>query len=117
MKKRLAEKIKSNLGESIAEVLVALLISSLALVMLATMIGASSRMTIRSRGMLESYYADNDALEKRAELSSLTGTLSIRNGASDVYLKCGQSALDPIELVYYKNNNSGDTQVVSYKRR
>ena len=57
LKLRIKKKLLSNQGDSIAEVLIALLISSLALVMLASMITSSSRMIISSKTKLTDYYS------------------------------------------------------------
>ena len=53
-------RIKSSSGESIAETLVALLISSLALVMLAGAIATATRIVTRNREKLDQYYAANE---------------------------------------------------------
>ena len=66
--KLLRGKLRSRRGDSIAEVLIALLISSVALVMLASMISTSVRMITASRKALEDYYA------KSNELSVLAAT-------------------------------------------
>lgn len=50
------KKLRSRAGETISEVLVALLIASISLVMLAGMITASAHAIERSRKMLETYY-------------------------------------------------------------
>ena len=54
------EKLKGQAGESITEILIALLISSFALIMLAGMITASSRSITSSSEAIESYYAGED---------------------------------------------------------
>lgn len=54
------EKLKSRSGESIAETLVALLISSLALVMLAGSISAAVHIVKKTRDKLDQYYAANE---------------------------------------------------------
>lgn len=64
MKRRLLDKVRSQAGESIAEVLVALLISSIALVMLASMISSTTNMVNNSKTTMEKYYACNNDLEK-----------------------------------------------------
>ena len=64
------EKLKSSAGESIAEVLIALLISSLALMMLAGMINAASNTITTSRKILEDYYGDD------GEVSSGSATIT-----------------------------------------
>lgn len=57
--KSLCRKLKSRAGETISEVLIALLISSLGLVMLAAMITASARTIGKSRETLEAYYSES----------------------------------------------------------
>jgi len=51
------EKLKKHTGETIAEVLIALLISTIGLLMLATMISSSGNSIARSRTLLENYYS------------------------------------------------------------
>ena len=62
-RKRITERIRGKLsskkGDSIAEVLIALLISSLALVMLASMINSSANMIISSKKKMNSYYSES----------------------------------------------------------
>ena len=53
---KIMNKLGSSSGESISETLVALLISALALVMLAGVIATSSRIVRKSRESMESYY-------------------------------------------------------------
>ena len=53
MHKRIIKKVKSRAGETIAEVLVALLISSVALVMLAGMIASTTSMVTQSKSKME----------------------------------------------------------------
>ncbi len=53
---RVSKKLKSRAGETLSEVLIALLIAALALTILANMISASSKMVLDSRGSLEKYY-------------------------------------------------------------
>ncbi|MBE6039757.1 MAG: hypothetical protein E7219_02210 [Clostridiales bacterium] len=64
-------KLSSNAGESIAETLVALLISALALVMLAGSIYAASNMVTRSREQLKKYYRANEIMVTSGSADSL----------------------------------------------
>ena len=64
MKRICLKKLKSQAGESISEVLIALLISSLALVMLASMISATNNIVSKSKSTMEDYYACNEDLER-----------------------------------------------------
>lgn len=56
LKKRVKSKLTRQDGDSIAEVLIALLISSLALVMLASMITSSAKMITGSSKVINDYY-------------------------------------------------------------
>ena len=63
-------KLAGSRGESITEVLVAVLISSVALVMLASMIATSARLIQRSKNYLggeDGYYARNNALSAQPD--------------------------------------------------
>ena len=64
-------KLSSNAGESIAETLVALLISALALVMLAGSIYAASNMVTKSREQLKKYYRANEIMVTSGDANSL----------------------------------------------
>jgi hypothetical protein len=82
-------KLSSNAGESIAETLVALLISALALVMLAGSIYAASNMVTKSRQQLKKYYRANeimvtsgnagslDYVSKSSPTATIDGTLNV----------------------------------------
>ena len=114
MRKLLKEKLNSRKGESIGEVLVALLISALALVMLASMITASTRMIQSSRDKLNEYYLANNTLTDRPETGSGSGTVTIKEGGAVVKLDVG-STDGTISVKYYKNDKApANTQVVSY---
>ena len=112
-------KISNQRGETIAETLVALLISAVALVMLASMISSSSSMITRARDRLSAYY-DNIELMNRES-----------NSAADEYIK-GSSNLSvqdldssasekivfeesKIPVNYYGNTAFSKTQVVTYR--
>ncbi len=55
--KKIRSKLQSRQGETISEVLIALLIAALALTILASMISASSNIVVTSRRVLENYYS------------------------------------------------------------
>ena len=89
---QIGNKLRSRSGESISETLVALVISSLALVMLAGAISAASNMVTKTRVKLEKYYAANEYVAKQTgEIASndpdkaLTSkTITIKDGNSIV---------------------------------
>ncbi len=81
--KKLAAKLKSNAGESLAEVLVSLLIAALAMTMLASAISSTARIVTSSKAAASEYY------EKAEELIDLSGstdtmTVTITGNGSDL---------------------------------
>ena len=74
---RIMKKINSQAGETIAEVLVALLISSVALVMLAGMIASTTNLVTRSKSKMEAYYKANERLEKQDETADVSFSIQI----------------------------------------
>jgi len=85
--KKLFKKIKNNYGETIGETLVALLVSSLALVMLAGAIATTSGIITRSSDRIKEYYSRNEAvinMNSGAYESGVKLTIAGEAGASDV---------------------------------
>ena len=80
--KRIIKKIKSQAGETIAEVLVALLISSVALVMLAGMIASTTSMVTQSKSKMEKYYEANEKLETQTETTGPSFSIQISDDNS-----------------------------------
>ena len=79
MMAKVTQKLKSSAGESIAEVLIALLISALALMMLAGMINAASNTVTTSREILEDYYgAEPSPLPRTTATITFPGGLSVQ---------------------------------------
>ncbi len=58
----LSKKLKGKAGESIAEVLIALLIAALALTMLASVITTAARTITKSKEQMDAYYTANEWL-------------------------------------------------------
>lgn len=104
MAKKLRDRLRSRAGESIGEVLVALLISVLGLMLLAGMIAASTRMVQRNRESMNAYI---DGGNKLAEQSA-------QDGSGTVTLNYGGSASSTVNVSYYKTTVNGKT-VISYK--
>ncbi len=61
--KQIVNKLRSRAGETIGEVLVALLVSTLALMILAGMISAPSHIVKNSEKRMDAYYTANAGLE------------------------------------------------------
>lgn len=100
----LNNKLRSQAGETIAEVLVSLLISALALTMLASMITATVSMVTRSKEKMKEYYENGEALElMSADLETINVTMS------------GTGLSASAEALCYKNDTfQGDRVVYSY---
>lgn len=76
MMKRVAQKLRSRAGESIGETLIALLISSLALLMLAGAISTTTRIVTHSNETMDNYYAADRNLANRSSGETMSVTLS-----------------------------------------
>ena len=70
MRQWIKKKIHNQAGESIGETLVALLISALALMILAGAIGAATRIITRSNTAVKEYYDADAERAKSAEIES-----------------------------------------------
>ncbi len=96
-----AHRLRGKGGESIAEVLIAVLISAVAMVMLASMIITAGKLVSDSRTKLTAYYAQNEALTKRGDSGS-TATAVLKKGEDSVSYN--------VHYLY----NPEDTKVIVY---
>lgn len=101
------KKLSSTKGESITETLVALLISSLALVMLAGAISAASNMVTKTKQKLVDYYAANEVVVNM-DGSGTSDTLTVKPQGG------GQFTVD---IYSYENNVFRNNNIVSYRKR
>jgi Tfp pilus assembly protein PilV len=105
MKKKL---LKNNKGETITEVLVALLISVLSLTLLAGMISASVSMTDKSRKNITDYYTAENTLELNQVKAEETADVSFDGSDGEVKL-----SNDSIKVNVYTNGD-GKNEILSY---
>ena len=106
-------KLRSRSGETITETLVALLISALALVMLAGVIASSSRIVTRSRAKIQEYYS---ACNEMAELNEKTGTGAVKITGTEI----GDSTDITEQVDYFKGSyggQSGSSKDIYYYRK
>lgn len=82
MNNRFIAKLKSRAGETIGETLLALLISSLALVMLAGAISASANMVNASSAKMTEYYQQDAELAERSGSDTVSVTIAEKTGGS-----------------------------------
>lgn len=83
--KQIKVKLRSRLGESMAETLVALLVASLALMVLAGMITATSNIVKTSEEKMDDYYVEcrklaTFAAEDEGEIGAGTVTITVSDG-------------------------------------
>lgn len=119
MKSRIINKLSSRSGESIGETLVALLISALALVMLAGAVSSGMRIVTNSKEKIDAYYKTNNAVVARATVVPTaagtavpgfsSGTLSV-----DVDKLLPTGTIPPV--TYWKNDSLSGVQVIAYTR-
>lgn len=107
MRKKALRKLKEQAGETIAEVLVALLISSVALIMLASMISSTNSMVTKSKNTMKAYYEANENLEKlQGSEDSIIITISGKNGTETITMKdvpCFENAVMGKKVYAYGN--------------
>lgn len=125
MMKKMKSRLRSKKGESIAEVLVAVLLSAIGLTMLATMISATSKMVIRSRNLTKEYVEQNNQLvEKKDGTPTRTGSVQVRRvdstspDGTPIKLYGVPTANEDysIPVKYYVNSRVGNVEVTSYKK-
>ena len=113
--KKILRKLNNRRGESLSEVLIALLISSLGIALLAVMITSSVRMITESRTTVESYVAAENALAVRTGSTGQTGTVTLtNNGGHDQDLTDNVSS--DIPVTYYVNSVIGGKPVIAYRK-
>ena len=112
--KRAKRKLRSNRGDSLAEVLIALLIAAVALVMLASMINASANMIGRSKVFMSDYYtAGNDLNTKPGgtdNTQDITVSVSFLNEENSV----DKTVSKTYSAVYRKNEDFQQKTLVSF---
>jgi len=112
--KSLLRKIRSQSGESIAEVLVSLLIAALAMLLLAGMINASSNLISKSRSKMQEYYEANNAIVQQSS-SGTTGSATLTEVDSE-----GNTVSDgvsqSIDVTYFENDTFTNKPVITYKK-
>jgi len=119
--KKMKARLKSLSGESIAEVLVAVMLSAIGLTMLALMISATTRMVIRSKNITSDYVGSNNQLVEKGD-TTFNGEVEVLfvdpvSRVGQYILLTDESSEDyKISVRYYINNNIGNVSVTSYKK-
>lgn len=119
MKHRAIRKLASKAGESIGETLVALLISALALMMLAGAVSSGMNVVEASKKAIGDYYIVNNAVVARdtdAPTSNGSALAGFGTGTLNVTvtnLLPGTSAFD-LSASYWKNEQLSGVPVIAY---
>jgi len=77
MLKRTMKKLRSCAGESIGETLIALLISALALLMLAGAVSSASKIVTRNKAAMEKYFGTDEEMSQKAIQAKWDGNKNI----------------------------------------
>ncbi len=110
----MVQRLKSKKGESISEVLIALLISALAIVLLAGMINASTEMIQKSKDKMDKYVnAENGIVEQNTNGTEPGSVTTKVNGRETKLSDDSPNYVVPVQ--YYTNGESGSNTVRSYK--
>ena len=110
MRTDIANKITSQKGETLTETLIALLISSIAMVMLAGAITATSHVVDTGQEKMKSYYdANNAMIENSGTSDSGAFTLKDTTGASSRDIKT-------YNVTAYKNTEFSGHTVTLYNK-
>ena len=102
--KQMWKRLRSRSGESLGETLVALLVATLALMLLAGMISAATRITLKSKSDFAVYTNGENAI---VEQNVASGTVSVKSSVNLI------DDTDTFPVEYYKN--AKNDKVVSYK--
>ena len=118
MRKKIRSRLKSNRGESLAEVLIAVMISALGLVLLASMINGAKEAVTRSKETVSTYMTANNRIVERTDGTSGSGTVgfALVEDIGTTEIKLTDSSADTISVVYYINDTIHSCAVTSYKR-
>ena len=108
------DRLKSRAGESISEVLIAVLVSAVGLVLLAGMISSTHHLIQSSKETIHNYAASDAALVEKDGDSGKEGTVVLKIASSSVRLTDDDHTA-PISVVYYENPGIPDSDVISYK--
>lgn len=110
-------KLKSRRGESLAEVLVAVLVAAIAITMFVGMVSAAIRVTKKNRDALDSYYKRNNLLVQYSDgggavagVTSERGTVTLEGALKKEGVP---ENVEGVSVTYYINT-TGNQQVIVY---
>ena len=109
MIEKLKKKLGNQVGESLAETLIAVLVIAFATMLLAGMISATSSIVLQSESTMEAFYAASESLEKLEDADGVRTNMTIK--APD-----GLDISDiTISVVYAENTTFESHPVIAYR--
>ncbi len=112
MMRNIRRRLRGRAGETIAEVLVATLISVIALAMLAAMIRTASSMIMGSEDSMKAYYQENSGL---ANQTTAKGTATVKVTMDGTTVIAYGAATGGLPVNYYENSAAAGEPVRSYR--
>ena len=104
---RIVKKLGNNSGESIAELLISILVSVLGITLLAIMIQTSSRLILSSTAKIKDYAVKENRIVKKEDTPDEECNVNLLDGDSsrlyNLYKDCGQLKVDVFEMTFGKN--------------
>ncbi len=120
MFKKLKIKLRSKRGESLTEVLIAVLVSGIALMLLASTIAATKTIVTRSKAATQDYVGGNNQLvEKKTETVSGAGNIEfdVMDSVGNYHLtKLTDDSPTDISVQYYVNSALKTVLVAAYEK-
>lgn len=107
--KQIVKKLRSRAGETIAETLVALLVGTLALMVLAGMITATSNIIKTSESKMDDYY------KECAKLATFETGGAGATGSGTAVITVGESTTVSVPVASYENNIFAGHTVTAYR--
>lgn len=108
LKLKITSRLKGRSGESIAEVLIALLIAALAMTMLVTAISSTTKIITQSKAKMTSYYDENSGLSSHT--GGTSGSVNFKVDGDVKFLTTGND----VAVAYETNDEVANKPVIAY---
>lgn len=113
--RKLKRKLNNNKGETIAEVLIALLVSCLGVALMASMISVSMSIIVNSKKTMSDYISRENVLIEKDAAESGTGTVSVKKQDGAALKLTAEDDGNPLAVKYYVNTVLGNKKVYTYR--
>lgn len=110
--RKIKEKLSSQKGESLSETLIGVLISAIALLLLASMITAGTRIVRKSMTNMNNFYTDVSGIESEDADFVVSGTNKLKITMNNVEKTPVTNESSGVDVKIYKGEN---TELKAYK--